>query len=225
MEIKTSGCSVKWARCGKYGLPAQKKTQNMSSEVRRVARGGASFVLFALKQSEWIISLSVCFAKTEVRDTCRRGAGRALLVEEHTRGAKQLQHTLLTGFDSVCIDASKLTSVSYVCVCLYIYIYIFKYVYTQVSQRLQWALPATNPALYAAAIEGGYKPNAYLTDYRDPYGGVDSKYDSMMNIGSHMGLNERTHQMQHSIHPHISLLAALQHSNGGTYTQCGVPLG
>jgi len=196
----------------------------MWSEVRRVARDGVSiFVLFALKQSGLIISLSVCFAKAEERDTCRRGAGRALLVEEHTRGAKQLQHTLLNGFDSVCIEANKCELCG--CVFIYIYIYIYEYVYTQVSQRPQRALPAANPALYAAAIEGGYKPNAYLTDYHDPYGGVDSQYDSMMNNGSHMGLNQRTHQMQHSMHPHISLLAALQHSNGATYTQCGVPLG
>lgn len=93
----------------------------------------------------------------------------------------------------------------------------------QVSQRPQRALPAANPALYAAAIEGGYKPNAYLTDYHDPFGGVESH--TRGNTGAHWGINVRDHQLTHPMHPHISLVNSLQNPYGTPYTQCGVPLG
>lgn len=96
--------------------------------------------------------------------------------------------------------------------------------YMPVSQRPRRALPAANPALYAAAIEGGYKPNAYLTDYHDPYGGAVDNVPRMstatMGAGRH-----RDQNMQHSMHPHIQLMAAMDHPNPNIFTQCGVPLG
>ena len=96
--------------------------------------------------------------------------------------------------------------------------------YMPVSQRPRRALPAANPALYAAAIEGGYKPNAYLTDYHDPYGGSVDHVAHMSTAAFHGGRHNE-HNLQHPMHPHIQLMAAMDSPHANLFTQCGVPLG
>ena len=99
----------------------------------------------------------------------------------------------------------------------------------QVSQRAARAIPAANPALYAAALEGGYKPNAYLTDYHDPYGSLSqtSHGGNTWEGGSlaRFGLGTRDGDLTHTMHPHIRLMASLEHSHLALSTQCGIPLG
>ena len=97
------------------------------------------------------------------------------------------------------------------------------------SQRQQVAIPAANPALYAAAIEGGYKANAYLTDYHDPYGGVGGgtykgagEKDGHLHMGASNILDQ---QKSHPMHPHLALVQAMTNPSGQPFTQCGVPLG
>ena len=96
------------------------------------------------------------------------------------------------------------------------------------SQRPPVAVPAANPALYAAALEGGYKPNAYLTDYHDPYGGIDGGTFKGTGRGRHLHLgasNTVDREAKHPMHPHLDLVHAIMHPEAQAFTQCGVPLG
>ena len=91
------------------------------------------------------------------------------------------------------------------------------------------AVPAANPALYAAALEGGYKPNAYLTDYHDPYGGIEGGTfkGSGGGKGHHIHLgssNILDREAKHLMHPHLDLVQAMSRGSQA-FTQCGVPLG
>ena len=97
------------------------------------------------------------------------------------------------------------------------------------SQRPPIAVPAANPALYAAALEGGYKPNAYLTDYHDPYGGIEGGTfkGSGGGKGHHIHLgssNILDREAKHPMHPHLDLVQAMSRGSQA-FTQCGVPLG
>lgn len=102
-----------------------------------------------------------------------------------------------------------------------------------VSQLESRAIPAANPALYAAAMEGGYKPNAYLTDYHDPYGGLDAAHGHTSHGGNiweggslaKFGLGRRDGNLTHTMHPHIRLMAALENQHLALSTHGGVGLG
>jgi hypothetical protein len=98
----------------------------------------------------------------------------------------------------------------------------------QVSQEEPRAIPAANPALYGAAIEGGYKPNAYLTDYHDPYGSLTqtSHGGNIWEGGSlaRFGLGQKDGNLTHTMHPHIKLLAALEQQHLAITTHGGVAL-
>ena len=95
------------------------------------------------------------------------------------------------------------------------------------------ALPAANPSLYAAAIEGGYTPNAYLTDFHDPFENMSCDAQSTSQnrtMLARMGLmNSSVPQSMapspsHFMHPHLSLVGAMQNPYSQPFTQCGVPL-